>query len=112
MFLVERFGRMSHDWELSKENVIPVKKGRSVQDCGPLKPSHGSELTFETTLQQNVDNAEGLLSAYIQYYTWIRRRAGDNKASAKALLEVSSPLLPLLLPLPSSIELFSTALHK
>lgn len=82
---------MSHDWELSKENVIPIKRGRAVQDLSnPLKSSQNTELTFESSISDNFDNAEGLLSAYIQYYTWIRRRAGDNKASAKSLLEVGT----------------------
>lgn len=79
---------MSHEWEMCKENVIPIKKGRAVQDCSnPVKPSQNSDIAFEGIIQENLSNAEGLLSAFVQYYTWIRRRAGDNKASAKALLE-------------------------
>ncbi len=82
---------MIHDWENSKENAIPVKKGRTIQDLShnPLKAPQTTEVTFEASIAENASNAEGLLSSYIQYYTWIRRRAGDNKASAKALLEVS-----------------------
>jgi hypothetical protein len=79
---------MSHEWEMSKENIVPIKKGRTVEDCSvTLKSSQNSEILFEEAIKEKHDNSEGLLSTYVQYYTWIRRRAGDNHVSAKALLE-------------------------
>lgn len=80
---------MSFDWETSKENILPIKKGRALSDFSDVK-THSKEALFEKTLAENFDDGDILLSTYVQYFTYVRRRAGDSRAASKALLEVGS----------------------
>lgn len=80
------------EWELSKENILPVKKGRALEHLGDglRKPGlRKIEDNFEEIISAAGDDHERLLLAYSERYTWLRRRAGDNRAASQSLLEVS-----------------------
>lgn len=80
---------VNFDWETSKENVLPIKKGRALTDLAAQK-SHSKEAVFEKTIEENNDNGDILLGTYAQYFTYVRRRAGDSRSASKVLLEVST----------------------
>jgi len=79
-------------WESCKENVLPIKRGRSAKGlCEVLKdPTNGNdngssssssakdinrlrEQVFEDTIK-NSTSPKQLLDTYISYYKWIRDR--------------------------------------
>ena len=86
-----------NEWELSKENVIPIKRGRSVKGLQEslLKPHHGEdtdsarEQVFQEELKLNKDSPIAQLDTYIKYFKWTRDRFPTNSDKALKLLEVS-----------------------
>ena len=85
-----------NEWELRKENVIPIKRGRSVKGLQEslLRPNHldESESTrekgFQDELKAHVDSPIGQLETYIKYFKWTRDRFPTNSDKALKLLEV------------------------
>lgn len=90
-------------WEASKENVLPIKRGRSVKGlCENLeKPiiqqSNNSvekmqEKIFENNLKMKVPDEKSeteMLDAYLQYIKWTRDTYPTNSEKTLKLLEVS-----------------------
>jgi hypothetical protein len=87
---------LENNWEYSKENVVPIKRGRAVTDISKaaLKPLHNQN---EDVKQQNLleeelsnakNNADLLINIYLRYYKWIRDSDPANTSKALKLLEV------------------------
>lgn len=106
--------KMNDDWEQSKENVAPVKSGRSVKGLGGVgglanKPVLGKDLgggeeekKYERAIEEareegmklSEDGAsllpegeEMVLQAYIRYYKWVRDTYKSSNDKSKAVLE-------------------------
>jgi hypothetical protein len=84
-------------WEASKENVLPIKKGRSVKGLSEALSRNvisentnekNQEKAFETELKTEFANAEDKLAVYIKYYKWIRDAFPTQSDKALKLLEV------------------------
>ena len=98
------------DWETSKENVAPVKSGRSVKGLGGSrgglgnKPVLGKELgekddeqRFEKQIKaakeaieptdDGPSKASKILDAYLAYYKWIRNTYASSHDKTRAVLE-------------------------
>ncbi len=75
-------------WELSKENIVPLKKGRKVSEDVFAKDSEFKKIQqhYEELLEKHKGNGESLLQAYTEYYTSVRR-ASNNVSHGKLLLE-------------------------
>ncbi len=86
-----------NQWELSKENAQPLKKGRSVAQptmTGFISAEDKAALekmknTYEESLSVTNSSLTERLDIYVQYYTWTRRVATSNLVVAKNILEVS-----------------------
>jgi hypothetical protein len=99
---------MSTDWENSKENVAPVKRGRTVKGLGGVaglsnKPVLGKNLgsvSEEKRFENEVEVAknrtdygdgesveEAVLEVYISYYKWVRDTYRTSNDKSKAVLE-------------------------
>ena len=96
-------------WEACKENVLPIKRGRSVKGLGESlqhRPASDNSLetqekAFETRIAaatadegtqgapSGVRSASELLEVYIQYYGWTRDAFPSSSDKALRLLEVS-----------------------
>ncbi|CAG2122110.1 unnamed protein product, partial [Medioppia subpectinata] len=86
---------MSCDWELLKENVEPLKSGRSIKTLKNALALNTCDLNaremrrkeFESELRTY--NGSDLLSVYYDYIQWIEQNypLGGNEANLKTLLE-------------------------
>jgi hypothetical protein len=94
-------------WELCKENVLPIKRGRSTKGLQETlsKPATLSdqgqdnnnsveqlrEQLFEEELAKlsTGDSPKDLLEAYLKYLKWVRDRFPTNSDKALKLLEVA-----------------------
>ena len=82
-------------WEACKENVLPIKRGRSAKGLSdtlavPQKSIdvNASEQSYEDRLTVALNGpSEVLLDAYIAYFKWIRDTFPSNSAKALHLLE-------------------------
>ena len=107
---------MSADWELSKENVQPVKRGRSVNVLGErlavVKPTaelesinKKQEESFEQMICKAKENAvsvsvtgidvdpnqtPGLLEVYLLYFKWVRDTFPSSSDKALHVLEAAT----------------------
>jgi hypothetical protein len=90
------------DWETSKENIIPLKKGRSLAangigggGLGGILQDKLSKEDKSKEYQSRLDKArkgsssEDLLDIYIDYYSWTRRSSNNDSEKGKSILEVS-----------------------
>lgn len=86
-------------WESSKENVVPIKRGRSAKGLGEnlsVGRQFGSvtvppqETEFEALLKQQKHNSSELLLVYIKYFKWIRDSYPSDTEKTLKLLEVTS----------------------
>lgn len=93
-------------WELSKENIIPLKKGRKVAEEVFVKDSELKKIQqhFEEILEKCKTNGESLLQAYTEYYTSIRR-ASNSISHGKLLLERATKELHIFDELKNDIRL-------
>lgn len=102
---------MSADWELSKENVAPIRSGRSVKGLSGVgglanKPVLGKDLGAKEEEKKHEEaiaeaktrmrkedgsfssEAEDMvLQAYIRYYKWVRETYKTSNDKSKAVLE-------------------------
>ena len=105
---------MIDNWEQSKENVAPVKTGRSIKGLGGVggltnKSVLGKDLgnnEEESRFEQAIEAAkadgmkksedgasllpedeEMVLQAYIRYYKWVRDTYKSSNDKSKAVLE-------------------------
>ena len=82
-------------WEACKENVLPIKRGRSAKGLSdtlavPQKAIdlNAVEQSYEDRLTAALNGSpEILLDAYIAYFKWIRDTFPSNSAKALHLLE-------------------------
>lgn len=96
----------SSDWENSKENVAPVKSGRSIKGLGGArgglsnKPVLGKELgesgeeqRFERDIMdarsadESNNKAEEILNAYLAYYKYVKSTYASSHDKTRAVLE-------------------------
>jgi hypothetical protein len=101
-----------HQWEQSKENVLPIKRGRStkgLQDAfsKPLIAQHNGnngsdgvpeqesiEVLREQIFEEDIKVAatvgpSDVLESYLKYLKWVRDRFPTNADKALKLMEVS-----------------------
>ena len=87
-------------WEQSKENVVPSKRGRSIEVLEKVKSSlkthdikiglSEGEKLFESELVNDTNDAQSLLEIYIRYYKWSRDNFPSNHEKSLLILEVST----------------------
>jgi hypothetical protein len=84
---------MEEGWELCKENVMPVKSGRSTKGLsvaklgGGLKPKmEDEEAVFERLLQESAADSDPL-DAYVKYFKWIRDTFPSDLQKTLSFLE-------------------------
>lgn len=86
-------------WEISKENIIPIKKGRSAKGLSESKLIVSlsesecldkEKLLFEEKLEQasNKNDSMEKLEIYIKYIKWIRDKYPSNSEQVLKILEV------------------------
>ena len=79
------------EWEQSKENIQPLKKGRSVKGLGGFRDKLSIDQSEKDYFQKleaaRTISTQDLLNIYIEFYSWIRRTCNDNE-KGKILLEV------------------------
>jgi hypothetical protein len=84
-------------WEACKENVLPIKRGRSAKGLSDtlLKSSDSllSDRMCEKTFEDAISAAgnaspKQLLDAYILYFKWVRDTYPSSAEKALKLLEV------------------------
>ncbi|CAG2161763.1 unnamed protein product [Oppiella nova] len=86
---------MSSEWELLKENVEPLKSGRSMKTLKNALTQNASDLNAREERRKEFESElrtyEGsdLLSVYYDYIQWIEQNypLGGNEANLKTLLE-------------------------
>jgi hypothetical protein len=81
-------------WEMSKENVVPLKRGRSARGLGEALASVKSfsqesnyENEFEIQLK-NSGNSSEMLEIYVKYFKWFRDNNPSDTEKSLKLLEV------------------------
>jgi hypothetical protein len=91
------------DWETSKENIIPLKKGRSLAANGAVgggglggilqdkltKEDKNKEYQNRLEKARKGSSSEDLLDIYIDYYSWTRRSSNNDSEKGKSILEVN-----------------------
>jgi hypothetical protein len=82
---------MSFDWENSKENFVPLKKGRKVEQEIVKNDAPSITRNYEEQIKKNLESKDysKALDAFVQFYTWHRRTFNDVSKS-KEILEVRS----------------------
>ena len=81
------------DWENSKENYQPLKKGRNVnkqpdfQDKLKFNEKNNEYIQKIETAQKDSISPTELLELFVEYYSWMRRNSKDSEKS-KIILEV------------------------
>ena len=84
-------------WETCKENVIPIKRGRSAKGLSEslqktsecVLNDRTREILFEETLiTAGKSSTKELLDAYVLYFKWIRDAYPSNVEKPLNLLEV------------------------
>lgn len=81
------------DWENSKENYQPLKKGRNVnkqpdfQDKLKFNEKNNEYIQKIETAQKDSISPIELLELFVEYYSWMRRNSKDSEKS-KIILEV------------------------
>jgi hypothetical protein len=87
-------------WETSKENVVPIKRGRSAKGLSesllrPLTTHAGPseqrtpEQDFEDQLNDaTITDGSQKLDIYVRYLKWLRDAYPSNSEKALVLLEV------------------------
>lgn len=83
-------------WEMSKENVVPLKRGRSAKGLGEALSTTKSfsqtessvEIEFETQIR-NSSHSSDILDVYIKYYKWFRDNNPSDTEKSLKLLEVN-----------------------
>jgi len=96
---------MNPSWELSKENIIPLKKGRKVNEDVFVKDNELKRIqqSYEDILKTASD-PEVILQAYVEYYTSIRR-ATNNSSLGKSILEKATQQLNAFAELKNDVRL-------
>ncbi len=97
--------------EGSKENVIPLKKGRKLDVMNftsfpskeEKKLKDKGEKAFEQRLIDSGDDLNTKLDIYVEYYTWIRRSSSSNLVGARNILEVRSSISCVTYPLSQNL---------
>ena len=92
-------------WETCKENVIPIKRGRSAKGLSEsLQKTSESvsndklrEKIFEDTIIAAGKSSKELLDAYVLYFKWTRDAYPSNVEKPLNLLEVNLALIMLIL---------------
>jgi len=82
-------------WETSKENVLPLKRGRSTKKLADafLAQSEGSHVensamaAFEKELSEARSLGSDVLDIYVRYFKWTRDQYPSNSSKAMQLLE-------------------------
>eukprot|EP01035_Chromulina_nebulosa_P019674 gene19674-25592_t len=82
-------------WEASKENILPIKRGRSVKGLNDNISNNISinntllkeEKEFELLLINHKDSKDNLLDSYIKYIKWTRDTYPSNNEKTLVLLE-------------------------
>ena len=84
-----------HDWELCKENVLPIKRGRSVKGLQEnTNPGLQKEKELALAEKSVEDKIRGttlsinLLNEYTAFYKWTRDNFPSNSEKALKILEV------------------------
>lgn len=88
-------------WEASKENVLPLKRGRSVKGLSKaLEMNHETDLlNQEQRFEQQIEDTrktldkQQLLEDYLAYFKWTRDSYPSNHEKALKILEVSRQYL-------------------
>ncbi len=83
------------EWEQCKENVQPLKKGRSTRGLGQMDKMKTEERRnefLEKLEAARKTSIHDLLTIYVEFYSWLRRTLNDTE-KAKLLLEVRLTLL-------------------
>ncbi len=83
-------------WELSKENVVPIKKGRSAKGLGEKLSTNENNVGNLTTTQESTfekdlaseNNATLLLDIYTRYIKWIQDNNPTTTDKTLKLYEV------------------------
>jgi len=82
----------AHSWETCKENVQPIKRGRSTKGLGKgfttdrVEALEEQEAAFERGIAGLSDSRQ-LLDAYVQYFKWTRDAFPSSSDKAQHLLE-------------------------
>ena len=84
------------NWEASKENVLPIKRGRSVkvltENLGTEKSNDNGiklrEKIFHDKILNAADNPSELFEVYVTYLKWTRDTFQSNNEKAMKILEV------------------------
>lgn len=108
----------AHAWETSKENVVPIKRGRSAKGLGEslsanrqfgniVIPPQEQEFEAQLSNPSETETARDLLDVYIKYFKWVRDNYPSDTEKALKLLEVSNSYISVLIKL----TLLITALH-
>ncbi len=91
----------AHAWETSKENVVPIKRGRSAKGLGEslstsrqfgniVVPPQEQEFEAQLSNPSETATAQDLLNIYIRYFKWVRDNYPSDTEKTLKLLEVSS----------------------
>jgi hypothetical protein len=82
-------------WEMSKENVVPLKRGRSARGLGEalasLKSFNNQESNYENEFEnqlKNATNSTDVLDIYVRYFKWFRDNNPSDTEKSLKLLEV------------------------
>jgi Cu/Zn superoxide dismutase len=90
----------THSWETCKENVQPIKRGRSIKGLGQgatverLEALEEQEAAFERGIA-GISDSKLLLDAYVQYFKWTRDAFPSSSDKAQQLLERATAELSL-----------------
>ena len=80
-------------WETSKENVLPIKSGRSAKGLNNVLPAQFSstEKSGANDFEQELKNAKSVgadpLDVYVRYFKWTREQYPSNASKAMQVLE-------------------------
>ena len=100
-YCIERFSQLlmtdtQVDWENCKENVLPIKKGRSLKKLGEstlfqVKDFKQQEEENELELRQIIESNDGqrIFEKFLSNFKWIRDTFPTNNEKALDVLEVT-----------------------
>lgn len=83
------------NWEIHKENFVPIKCGRSINNLEKttlLRPKadfSGDKQFYESRLIDAKGNSKELLIVYLEYIKWIKQTFATSNIEAKSVFEVT-----------------------
>jgi hypothetical protein len=87
-------------WEACKENVLPIKRGRSakglsdtLQNNDHLIDSSREKIFSDSIITAGKESPKALLDAYVLYFKWTRDAYPSSSEKALKLLEVDTIII-------------------